>query len=326
MAFFHRALRQTYRPAISKACSGCSAPRSSRSRCTTSSAFDQGATSLSAVHGHPQFVHDGAASSASLPLTGRVCRRHEKELILRGVLAGAIAGLLAFAFARIFAEPAINQAINYESGRDAVIAALDKAAGCPPDEGPDIFSGRSRQRRHRRRMIASRGMGALFGWPTHCTWAGWAATGRTLALLVAGAGSCQYLVPFINTRPTALHRPSRDHPPAWRALPVHGGPRSRCWSWRSGPGSRLKTRFGTWNAVLIAAAGFAVLWRDHGAPAGTRPAGGEPAPVRQPHPPDALPLEERQGRHRLSRLPADVLFNFRCIPSPRKLVLWGAIG
>ena len=64
----------------------------------------------------------------------------EKKLILRGVLAGAIAGLLAFAFARIFAEPVINQAINYESGRDAVIAALDKAAGLPaPDEGPDIY-------------------------------------------------------------------------------------------------------------------------------------------------------------------------------------------
>ena len=58
----------------------------------------------------------------------------EKKLILRGVLAGAIAGLLAFAFARIFAEPVINQAINYESGRDAVIAALDKAAGLPPPD------------------------------------------------------------------------------------------------------------------------------------------------------------------------------------------------
>lgn len=65
----------------------------------------------------------------------------EKKLIVRGILAGAIAGLLAFAFARIFAEPVINQAIQYESGRDAVIAAIDKAAGLPaPDAGPDIFS------------------------------------------------------------------------------------------------------------------------------------------------------------------------------------------
>ena len=65
----------------------------------------------------------------------------EKKLILRGLLAGAIAGVLAFVFARIFAEPVINQAISYESGRDAVIAALDKAAGLPPPPpGPDIFS------------------------------------------------------------------------------------------------------------------------------------------------------------------------------------------
>ena len=65
----------------------------------------------------------------------------EKKLILRGALAGAVAGVLAFVFARIFAEPVINQAISYESGRDVVIAALDKAAGLPaPPPGPDTFS------------------------------------------------------------------------------------------------------------------------------------------------------------------------------------------
>src|SRR5690348_8454854 len=42
---------------------------------------------------------------------------------------------------------------------------------------------------------------------------------------------------------------------------------------------------------------------DHGDPAGARPAGGEPAPVRQPRHRDATAAEERQGRHRLSRLP-----------------------
>ena len=53
----------------------------------------------------------------------------EKKLILRGVLAGAVGGLLAFVFARIFAEPQIQQAIDYETGRDAAQAALNKAAG-----------------------------------------------------------------------------------------------------------------------------------------------------------------------------------------------------
>jgi hypothetical protein len=65
----------------------------------------------------------------------------EIRVILRGALSGAAAGILGFVFARIFAEPVINQAIDYESGRDAVLAELNKAAGrvVAPD-GPEIFS------------------------------------------------------------------------------------------------------------------------------------------------------------------------------------------
>ena len=65
----------------------------------------------------------------------------EWKLIVRGVLAGAVGGLVAFLFARIFAEPVINAAISYQTGRDAALAALDKAAGRPPPAAaPDIFS------------------------------------------------------------------------------------------------------------------------------------------------------------------------------------------
>src|SRR5215813_7058091 len=65
----------------------------------------------------------------------------EIRVILRGALSGFFAGVLGFIFARIFAEPLINKSINYESGRDAVLAALNHAAGRPvaPD-GPEIFS------------------------------------------------------------------------------------------------------------------------------------------------------------------------------------------
>ncbi|HEV2638623.1 MAG TPA: CbtA family protein [Actinocrinis sp.] len=65
----------------------------------------------------------------------------EIRTILRGALAGVIAGVLAFGFARIFAEPVINKAIDYESGRADILAALNKAAGraVAPD-GPEIFS------------------------------------------------------------------------------------------------------------------------------------------------------------------------------------------
>src|ERR1700744_6241804 len=64
----------------------------------------------------------------------------EIRVILRGALSGFIAGVLGFIFARIFAEPVINKAIGYESGRDAISAALNHAAGRPiaPD-GPEIF-------------------------------------------------------------------------------------------------------------------------------------------------------------------------------------------
>src|SRR4051794_33737085 len=65
----------------------------------------------------------------------------EKQLLLRGALTGALTGLLAFVFARVFAEPQIQAAIDYESGRDAAQAMLDKAAGLPAEPaGPDIFS------------------------------------------------------------------------------------------------------------------------------------------------------------------------------------------
>ena len=65
----------------------------------------------------------------------------EIRTILRGALSGAIAGILGFTFARIFAEPVIDKAIAYESGRDDILAALNKAAGrvVAPD-GPEIFS------------------------------------------------------------------------------------------------------------------------------------------------------------------------------------------
>jgi hypothetical protein len=65
----------------------------------------------------------------------------EIRIILRGALSGVVAGILGFVFAKIFAEPVIDKAIAYESGRDDILAALNKAAGrvVTPD-GPEIFS------------------------------------------------------------------------------------------------------------------------------------------------------------------------------------------
>ncbi|HEY7275435.1 MAG TPA: CbtA family protein [Trebonia sp.] len=65
----------------------------------------------------------------------------EIRIILRGALSGVVAGILGFVFAKIFAEPVIDKAIAYESGRDDILAALNKAAGrvVTPD-GPEIVS------------------------------------------------------------------------------------------------------------------------------------------------------------------------------------------
>jgi len=65
----------------------------------------------------------------------------EIRVILRGALSGVVAGILGFVFAKVFAEPVIDKAIAYESGRDDILAALNKAAGrvITPD-GPEIFS------------------------------------------------------------------------------------------------------------------------------------------------------------------------------------------
>src|SRR5450631_715884 len=65
----------------------------------------------------------------------------EIRVILRGAFSGFIAGVLGFIFAKIFAEPMINKAIDYESGRDDILAQLNQAAGraVAPD-GPEIFS------------------------------------------------------------------------------------------------------------------------------------------------------------------------------------------
>jgi len=67
--------------------------------------------------------------------------RREERLSPCQVSRSIIAGILGFAFAGIFAEPVIDKAIAYESGRDDILAALNKAAGrVVAADGPEIFS------------------------------------------------------------------------------------------------------------------------------------------------------------------------------------------
>jgi hypothetical protein len=257
----------------------------------------------------------------------------EKKIILRGVLAGAIAGLLAFGFARLFAEPQIQAAIDYESGRDAVQAALDKAAGLPGEPpGPDIFS---------RTIQANVGIGTgmvLFGIAMGalfavvylvCLGRVGRIRPRSLALLVAGGGFLGiYLVPFVKY---PANPPSIGHPDTIGvrgglyvlmvvcSLALLGG---AVWL-----GRRLRPRFGNWNATLLAAGAFVVLIgvvmavlpplghladnvREYGVQATETP----------------LPLRDAQGTIVYPGFPADTLFLFRFYSVAAQLVLWTTIA
>ncbi|WP_257477893.1 CbtA family protein [Acidipropionibacterium jensenii] len=71
-------------------------------------------------------------------------RLTNRRIFGTGALAGAIAGFFAFIFARILVEPLIQNAIDYESARDAVQETVDKAltaagkTGLIPPAGADV--------------------------------------------------------------------------------------------------------------------------------------------------------------------------------------------
>ncbi|GAA3716791.1 CbtA family protein [Streptomyces tremellae] len=257
----------------------------------------------------------------------------EKRLILRGVLAGAVAGLLAFLFARIFAEPLIGRAIDYESGRDAAQAALDKAAGLAPEAAdPDIFS---------RTVQADVGigvgmvffgmaMGALFAIAyAVCLGRVGKLRARSLAMLVALGGFLGfYLVPFVKY---PANPPSIGHPDTIRERGnlylVMVGASIVLLVLAVWLGRRLAGRFGNWNATLLAALAYAVVI---GVVMALLPSLGELSANVQEFGHHAtetpLPLTDAEGRIVYPGFPADTLFSFRFYSVAAQLILWGALG
>ncbi|MCU7726440.1 CbtA family protein [Actinoplanes sp. KI2] len=242
----------------------------------------------------------------------------EKRIIWRGMLAGAIGGLLAFVFARIFAEPQIQQAIDYEDGRDHAQEALNSAAGIVPHEHGEVFS---------RAVQGNVGIGVgliLFGVAMGALFAVAYAiclgrTGRvrprTLALLVAGGGFLGiYLVPFVKypANPPAIgDADTIQQRSSYYLLMVVGSILLLVLTvWL---GKRLQARFGTWNATLIAGGVFIaataivmlVLPRVAETP---------------------QPLTDASGTIVFPGFPADVLFHFRFYAIGAQLVLWATIG
>jgi hypothetical protein len=257
----------------------------------------------------------------------------ERRFIFRGLLVGAIGGILAFVFARIFAEPQIQAAVDYESGRDAAQAVLDRAAGIPAEAAdPDLFS---------RTIQANVGIGAgmiLFGAAMGGLYAVAyiLACGRTgnlgprpLALLVALGGFLGfYLIPFVKypANPPAIGHEETIRDRSGLYLLMIGVSIAllvlAVWL-----GQRLKARFGNWNATLLAVLGCVVALglvmfvlpdlghlhanvQEYGRHATETP----------------LPLKNAQGQIVYPGFPADVLFEFRLYSVGAQAILWAAMG
>jgi hypothetical protein len=257
----------------------------------------------------------------------------ERRLIARGLLAGALAGLVAFCFARIFAEPVIAKAIAYERGRDAVQAALNRAAGLPVDAGgPDIFS----------RTVQSNlgigvgligfgaAMGALYSVVYMlCLGRVGKVQPKVLALLVAGAGLAGiYLVPYLKypADPPAIGHAETIKPRAalYLTMVVCSSAFILAAVWL---GRRLAPRFGNWNASLLSALGFAVAI---GIVMAILPSFGELSAnvhVYGHHATETpLPLTDPRGNIVYPGFPADTLFSFRFSSICNQAILWGTLG
>ena len=256
----------------------------------------------------------------------------EKRLILRGLIAGAVGGLLAFVFARIFAEPLVQQAIDYETGRDEAQHALDQAAGMAADPGAhgEVFT---------RAIQANVGigvaviffgmaMGALYAVAyAICLGRTGAVRARTLALLVAGGGfAAFYLVPFLKypANPPAIgHGETIQLRSSLYLLMVGCSVLFLILTvWL---GKRLQPRFGTWNATLIAGAVFVVAT---GVVMLILPSFGELAANQPYHQATETPgpLTDPSGKIVFPGFPADLLYSFRLYSIGAQLILWATVG
>jgi hypothetical protein len=258
---------------------------------------------------------------------------HPRSFIASGALAGAVGGLLAFVFARIFAEPLIQQAIDYESGRDKAQAALDKAAGLPTGEHEhEIFSRTLQANLGAGIGIVAFGvaMGALVAVVYVVLLGRVGQLGpRSLALLVAGGGFLGvYLVPFLKYPPNP---PAIGHA---ETITTRGtlylvmvAASIVFLIVAVAVGRRLQARLGTWSAVLAGGAVFVVAI---GIVMALLPSVGELSAnvaIYGHHATETpLPLRDADGTIVFPGFPADVLAGFRLYSLLAQAILWGTIG
>ena len=256
-----------------------------------------------------------------------------KGLLLRAAGVGALGGLAAFVFARIFAEPLIQKGIDYETGRGEAEAALAAAAGGAVElEMPEIFS---------RGVQANIGigvgmvafglaMGWLFG-VAYCLAYGRAGrvSPRGLSLLVALGGFLTlYLVPFLKypANPPAVG----DGDTIGQRAGLYGVMVVACVVFGVAAiwlGTRLASRFGAWNATLLAGLAFTAAIGVVMAlmpPLGSLAANiGQTGPLLTETP---QPLADLTGAIVYPGFDADVLCWFRLYSVLAQVLLWGVIG
>ena len=257
-----------------------------------------------------------------------------KHIVWRGLLAGLLAAIPAFLIAKLLAESQIQLAIDYESGRDAATAALQKAAGMAMEaEGHDPFS---------------RSIQSTFGLATGLLLMGVAYGGfvvfaygllrrqalelvspRVLALLVAAGGLlCFYVFPTLKypANPPAIGHEETIGARTTLHLVMIGV--SLCAMilavWLA---ARTHERFGWWNAVLLGGALFlgiqivaqlvlpVIGHLDANVEAYGRHATETP-----------LPLTNAAGQIVYPGFPADVLARFRMLSLVNQVVLWLGTG
>jgi hypothetical protein len=258
----------------------------------------------------------------------------EKRFILRGFGAGALAGLFAFIFARVLAEPIIQQAIDYENGRNAAQDALRKAAGLAAEAaGPDLFS-RGIQRNIGvgvGLILFGTAMGGLFAVTYILVQRRTRTTlrPRVLALTVAGAAFLGlYLVPFLKypANPPAIGHENTigDRTLLYVIMVVLS---VTLLIGAVIAARRLMPRLGAWNATLLTGAAYAVAMAV--AMAILPPLGHLHANVVEygSHGTETpLPLRNAAGDIVYPGFPADTLFKFRLYSVINQFILWGTIG
>jgi predicted cobalt transporter CbtA len=259
----------------------------------------------------------------------------EKKLIFSGLLAGAVGGLVAWVFALIFAEPLIDRAITYEDGRAAAQEALDRAAGfeVPAEDGGDVVSRGVQSTLGLGLGLVAFGLalGALFAVTyTVCLGRTGRIRARQLALLVAAAGFVTVsLIPFLKypaNPPAASNDDTIDDRAGLFLLTLMVGVLAAVVA--TAVGQRLQLRFGTWNAALIAGAGFVavvavalLLMPPLGHLDANVAATGAEHNTETPR-----ALRDAEGNIVFPGFPADVLAEFRIYAIGAQALFWAVVG